>query len=288
MQIEKFIKHSKRVETDDLDWEEAARVGLSGDEPFILNYFTDIEGQTVFYFRELLNTPAARRPDLIAFMTTWNYEEYFHAESLARVLEVCGHGIADDRRMKVRDGATAMARIENLVQLSLSRLLPDGFLALFMTWGASQELLTSRCYERLEETTQNPVLRQLAQRIAKQERRHFAYYFQSAREYLSRSRVGQRLARTFYERFWTPVGSGVKTRGEVYRLVDALFPGTVIDEVMGDIASRISTLPGMAGATAPVRFAERVWRNRRAPEQEGPLAALAPRRDPGQAQVHSA
>ncbi|HLU66452.1 MAG TPA: ferritin family protein [Kofleriaceae bacterium] len=264
MQIEKFIKHSRRVEVDDLDWDEAARVGLSGDEPFILSYFTDIEGQTVFYFRELLNTHAARNPDVVAFMTTWNYEEYFHAESLAKVLEVCGHGLGGDRRTAVRDGATTMARIENLVQLSLSRLLPDGFLALFMTWGASQELLTSRCYERLEETTRNPVLRELARRIAKQERRHFAYYFNSARHYLGASRVGQRLTRTFYERFWTPVGSGVKTRSEVYRLVDALFPGTVIDEVMGDIASRISTLPGMAGAAAPLRFADRVWRNRAA------------------------
>ena len=282
MEIAKFIRHSRRVETDDLDWDAAARVGLSGDEPFILRYFTDIEGQTVFYFRELLNTHAARNPDVVAFMTTWNYEEYFHAESLARLLEVCGHGVAGDRRIAVRDGATAQARIENLVQLSLSRLLPDGFLALFMTWGASQELLTSRCYERLEETTGNPLLRQLARRIAKQERRHFAYYFGSAREHLGRSRAGQRLTRAFYERFWTPVGSGVKTRAEVFRLVDALFPGAVIDDVMGDIAGRISTLPGMEGASAPVRFAGRVWRNR------GVSDLPRPRRAPSSIQAQPA
>src|SRR5687768_9446386 len=113
MDLDKFIKHSRKVETDDLDWEAARRHGLSADEPFILNYFTDIEGQTVFYFRELLNTHAARRPEVVAFMTTWNYEEYFHAESLARLLEVCGHDVQGDRRIRVRDGATAMARIEN-------------------------------------------------------------------------------------------------------------------------------------------------------------------------------
>ena len=262
MQIEKFIRHSDRVRTDDLDWEAAARAGLTGDEPFLLRYFADIEGQTVFYFRELLNTQAARRPDVIAFMTTWNYEEFFHAESLATLLGVCGHPVDRNRRIQVRDRATAMAKIENLVQQSLSRLAPDAFLALFSTWGASQELLTLRCYERIEAATANPVLRVLAQRIAKQERRHFAFYFGIARDLLAESRAAQRMTRWFYERFWTPVGSGVKTRAEVQRLVDGLFPGRLIDETMADIAERISTLPGMASLRAPERFAERIWRGR--------------------------
>lgn len=262
MELDKFIKHSRKVETDDLDWEAAARIGLGGDEPFILSYFTDIEAQTIFYFRELLNTAASRRPEVLAFMTTWNYEEYFHAESLAKFLEVCGHEYGGDRRVQVREGATLMAHIENLVTMSFSRMLPEAFLALFMTWGSSQELLTSRCYERLQEATANPVLAELAQRIARQERRHFAYYFQSARELLAGSRLAQKVARGFYEGFWTPVGSGVKSRAEVFRLVDALFPGKVVDEVFNDIATRIATLPGMAGCTAPIRFAERVWRHR--------------------------
>jgi hypothetical protein len=262
MEIDKFIRHSRRVETDDLDWDLARRAGLVGDEPFVLRYFADVEGQTIFYFREILNTHAARDPEILAFMTTWNYEEFFHAESLGRLLEVCGHPPVTDRRTQVRDGATVMARVENLFQLAMSRLAPDAFLALYMTWGSSQELLTSRCYERIQETTANPVLRELAGRIAKQERRHFAWYFKGAREQLARSRAAQHVTRFVFQRFWNPVGSGVKTGDEVYRLVDAVFPGHVIDETMGDIQSRISTLPGMAGVDAPSRFAERVWRNR--------------------------
>jgi hypothetical protein len=268
MEIEKFLRHSRRVEVEDLDWEAARQAGLSPDEPFLVSFFSDIEGQTVFYFRELLNTQARRRPEIVAFMTSWNYEEYFHAESLNKLLDVCGHPTTD-RRVVVRDNATVAARIENLVQLSLSRLAPDWFLALFMTWGSSQELLTSMCYERLAETTANPVLRELCRRIAKQERRHFAYYFNSARVHLSGSPMAQRFTRYFYETFWNPVGSGVKTRDEVYRLVDALFPGPVVDEVFGEIAQRISTLPGMEGASAPSRFAERVWRNRREQDLAG-------------------
>jgi rubrerythrin len=265
MEIDKFIRHSRRVETDDLDWEAARRAGLAGDEPFVLRYFADVEGQTIFYFREILNTHASRDPEILAFMTTWNYEEFFHAESLTRVLEVCGHPAAAARRTEVRDGATVLARLENLAQLAMSRLAPSSFLALYMTWGASQELLTSRCYERIQETTANPVLRELAGRIAKQERRHFAWYFKGARQQLELSRAAQQVTRFFFQRFWNPVGSGVKTGAEVQRLVDAVFPGRVIDETMADIQDRIATLPGMAGIDAPARFAERIWRGRSAP-----------------------
>ena len=263
MAIDKFIRHSRRVETDDLDWNAARRAGLTGDEPFVLRFFADVEGQTVFYFREILNTHAARDPEILAFMTTWNYEEFFHAESLGRLLEVCGHPGGPARRTEVREGATLMARIENLAQLGLSRLAPGAFLALYTTWGASQELLTSRCYERIQATTANPVLHELAGRIAKQERRHFAWYFKAAREQLARSRGAQKLVRFVFERFWSPVGSGVKTVDEVYDLVDAVFPGRVIDQTMTDIQDRISTLPGMAGADGPARFAARCWQHRR-------------------------
>jgi rubrerythrin len=262
MEIDKFIRHSRRVETDDLDWDAARRAGLSGDEPFVLRYFADVEGQTIFYFREILNTHAARHPEILAFMTTWNYEEFFHAESLGRLLEECGHPNVAARRAEVRAGATLMARFENLFQLAMSRIAPEAFLALYLTWGSSQELLTSRCYERVQETTANPVLRELAGRIAKQERRHFAWYFNNAREHLSRSEAARRVTRFFFERAWNPVGSGVKTTDEVYRLVDAVFPGDVIDQTMGDIQRRVATLPGMAGIDAPARFAGRVWRRR--------------------------
>lgn len=262
MEIDKFIRHSRRVETDDLDWNAARRAGLSGEEPFVLRYFADVEGQTIFYFREILNTHAARHPEILAFMTTWNYEEFFHAESLGRLLEECGHPNVAARRAEVRAGATIMARVENLFQLTMSRLAPEAFLALYLTWGSSQELLTSRCYERVQETTANPVLRELAGRIAKQERRHFAWYFNGAREHLSRSAAARRVSRFFFERAWNPVGSGVKTGDEVYRLVDAVFPGQVIDQTMADIQRRIAALPGMAGIDAPARFAARVWRRR--------------------------
>ena len=48
-----------KVQVDDLDWDLAAKHGLTDDEAFIITYFADIEGQTIVYLRDFLHTRAA-------------------------------------------------------------------------------------------------------------------------------------------------------------------------------------------------------------------------------------
>ncbi len=49
--IEKHLRISRKLQTDDLDWELAAAIGLTAEEVEILEYFGDIEGQTIYYLR---------------------------------------------------------------------------------------------------------------------------------------------------------------------------------------------------------------------------------------------
>jgi hypothetical protein len=58
------------------------------------------------------------------------------------------------------------------------------------------------------------------------ERRHFAFYRAQARLRLQRSAAARRLTRWTLEHIWTPVGTGVRPRGETdfgvaYLLTDA-------------------------------------------------------------------
>lgn len=256
--ITKHLKASRKLQTADLDWDLAARVGLTEAEVVTLTYFSDIEGQTVFYLREVLNTRPARDPDSLAFLTLWNYEEYFHSHAIARLLDVCGRPLERDRITRVRLTATFAARFEEVVQTMISRLFPRTFVALWMAWGASQELLTLRGYEQISRTTDNPVLRQLCDRIAKQERRHFAYYYNAARERLEGRRFSQRVVRFLFDRFWTPVGGGVKSEAEIAEMVAALFPAGRLEAVMGQIDERFARLPGMDGFDVGRRYAARI------------------------------
>jgi len=248
------------VKFDDLDWGLARKVGLTKQEIDSLAYFADIESQTVYYFLEVAKLQVVRDPELLTFLTMWNYEEYFHSYALTRLMTECGVPVesATERSTKIRAGARFKARFEDATQTMIAKVMPKTFVALWMFWGALQECLTTQAYEELAKNTQNPVLGELCRRIAKQERRHFAYYFGQARTKLEGRGWSQRFVRWIAKRFYAPVGGGVKTDEEGARLVAQLFPGDKIFEVMSYIEKRMAQLPGMEGLDCCSRWAARV------------------------------
>lgn len=247
MSIDRYTDHSVKIQTNDIDWAAGARAGLTETEKFMLGYFSDIEYQTVMYMRDLLHTKAIEDPDMVSFLCMWNYEEHFHGQALSRLLEDCGASQEKSRIANTRKKVTLHEKITGWGAALFSRIFTHHYPALFMTWGAINELTTLRAYERLEEMTQNPVLKILCQRIAKQERRHFAWYHNKARETLSRSIRTQKITRFVLERFWTPVGEGVKTPEEVSRLIQTLFEGKLAYDLAVEVDEKASSLPGLEG-----------------------------------------
>ncbi|MBP8806665.1 MAG: hypothetical protein KBG48_23355 [Kofleriaceae bacterium] len=258
--IQQHLSASQKVAYDDLDWDAARAAGLTEREVKNLQFFADIESQTVFYMLEVVKLEVARDPDLLTFLTMWNYEEYFHSHAISRLLRECGCEVPPpmSRATNLRSRARLRARLEDLVQMTLAKAMPRSFVALWMAWGAAQELLTCQAYEHLGRDTANPVLRELARRINKQERRHFAYYFTAARERLDGQPVAQRLVRTIFDRNWNPVGSGVKSPAEHAEMIARIFPGQELFAVMDHIDERMGTLPGLEGLDCCRRWASGV------------------------------
>lgn len=247
VETDSYLKVSAKVAEDDIDWATARSVGLTEAERYILTYMADIEAQTIMYLRDLLKTEAAFESDVVAFLSMWNYEEYFHGRLLERLLRECGGDLGQDRVAEVRRHASFSEKLESLAANILSWIFRPEFPALYTAWGAVQELTTLRGYEQLARTTQNPALKSICDRIAKQERRHFAWYFNNAKWRLGRSSRAQRLTKFLLHRFWTPVGAGVKSPAEVARLLFDLFPAAAADEMALEIDGKISTLPGLDG-----------------------------------------
>jgi hypothetical protein len=258
--IAQHLAVSHKVEFEDLDWVTAKRIGLTEQEVDALLYFADIESQTVHYFLEVSKLKVARDPELLTFLTMWNYEEYFHSYAITHFLKHCGVDVesATERAMRIRTGARFKAKFEDFGQGMIARLAPEPFIALWMFWGSLQECLTTQAYEELANQTPNPALAELCRRIAKQERRHFAYYFNQAKEKLEGKARTQRFVRFIARMFYAPVGGGVKTDAEGAQLVARLFPKNRIFEVMGYIEKRMAQLPGMAGLDCATRWAARV------------------------------
>lgn len=258
--IAQHVAVSGRIDIEDLDWDLARKHGLTELEVENLKFFADIESQTVYYFLEVAKLQVARDPELLTFLTMWNYEEFFHSQMIIRLMQECGVKLESpqERTQNVRKNARLKAKIEDFAQTMMAKLTPKQFVALWMFWGALQECLTMQAYEEVIRNTNNPVLAEMFRRIAKQERRHFAYYFGQARTRLTDSKANQRYCRFIVNHFYSPVGSGVKTEAEGREMMARMFPGDRMMEVMSYIERRMAQLPGMAGLDACTRWVEKI------------------------------
>src|SRR3954452_9677360 len=130
--IAQHIAVSGRVDIEDLDWDLARKHGLSDHEVESLKFFADIESQTVYYFLEVAKLEVARDPELLTFLTMWNYEEYFHSHAITRLLVECGVEVenATERSTRIRAGANFKAKFEDFAQTMMAKRMPNRFVAL--------------------------------------------------------------------------------------------------------------------------------------------------------------
>jgi hypothetical protein len=100
--LAKYIEASRKLELDDIDWDRVTDWPLEEDAVAGLTYMADIEGYTIAYMRDLLNTAAIDDADIARFMTLWAYEELFHEEGIQRFLGCYGVKFEKNRGVKLR------------------------------------------------------------------------------------------------------------------------------------------------------------------------------------------
>jgi hypothetical protein len=238
------------VGIDDLDFTAFETYPLSSAGLRCLRYMGDVENHTVRYLRDLLVTPSRTDPEITAFLTMWNYEEYWHGEALAAVLAPHGMPGGDDHVREVRRAQGWRDRVSPIRQAMLAQAVGEDFVAVHMTWGAINEWSTHAGYARLADREGHPVLTELLERIERimrQETRHVAFYVSQARARLAASRRARRLTRFALRRFWRPVGSGVMPDAETRHLLSYLLAGPEGERTVARIDTQIDRLPGLAG-----------------------------------------
>ncbi|MBI4883463.1 MAG: ferritin-like domain-containing protein [Actinobacteria bacterium] len=243
--IEKFQEQGGRLRTDDLDFESFRRNPLHPDVLRCLTYMHDIEYQTVLYLRELLVTPAWQDPQFTAFLTLWNYEEYWHGQALGQVLAAHDRPAHDPRLKSMRQLNKRALSWSPLVFWSLGSAVRK-FPAVHMTWGAINEWTAQAGYSRLSRIADHPTLTELLGRIMRQEGRHAGYYASYARDLLA-DRRAQKVTRWFLRHQWDVVGSGDVPKIETSFTTAYLFGAGEGTELVDRVEDRIDALPGLAG-----------------------------------------
>ena len=244
--IERYKEESKKLNTAGIAWEAVAENPLSKGDLFCLHYMMDIENHVPLYLSHLLVTRACMDPILTAFLACWNYEELWHGENLGRLLNLYGIEFdTQDRIANVRANLGFQNSVSLMSTMAGSWLLKD-FSAVYLTIGAINELSTLTGYGALIRKSGHPVLRDLLGRIIKDERRHFAFYFNSAKEWLTGNEKAQRMDRWMLDVVWVPVGQGVKTQEEVDALALYLFDDDQGEEELLNLDDKIGKLPGLS------------------------------------------
>lgn len=242
--IDDLIDRSGAVRTDDLDYEAAARIGVTDDEARILRYMADTETHTIIYMRDLLTGHSARDPEITAFLSVWVYEELWHGRAIDRVLVASGREVPAQRAREVTASRTFRERFEGVASRFLAGTTHH-FIPVHMAWGALNEFTAAASYTALSRYTQNPAVRVLCRRIAVQERKHFAFYYSQAEKRLQNSRFAQVLCGQIMQRVWDPVGDGVAGHESLALTARVLFSEPWAWNELERAEQRMQQLPGM-------------------------------------------
>jgi hypothetical protein len=237
---------ARPIQPSDFNWEQPARGKLPHGAVTVLTYMSRVETATEYYFR-LMRTPIVlllRHID--NFLKNWIREEVPHGEMLQRYLEVRGTPIPVEattwsRRFQIRRNQAFMSFI--------SLVFWGHSVTVHMVWGYINELTTKLAYRRLDAMHGeiDPLLRDLLQRIGKQEGGHETRYLREGRQRLDKSRLGRIITRWTLAHFWTMVGEGYRDKNETQAIIRYLFPPghPATDEFIREVDGAIDRLAGL-------------------------------------------
>jgi hypothetical protein len=245
--IEAYKRRTDRLRWEDLDLGRFAVDRLEAGALRCVRFMHDVEFHTVCYLRDLLVSPAHSDPEITSFLSFWVFEEFWHGEALAAVLEAHGEPAGEARVGPMRRQLGWGQRLRPLTMMAGAALAGNDFVAVHMAWGAINEWTTQAGYSRLVRRAGHPTLSELLKRIMRQEGRHIDFYASQAERRLAASHRARRLTRFALRRFWTPVGSGVMPAEETAHLARYLMSGEEGLAAARRIDRRVDRLPGLAG-----------------------------------------
>ena len=245
--IDRYKEESRKLDVTGIEWDRVRDHRLGKGDLFFLHYAMDVENHVPLYLSHLLVTRACMNPVITTFLSLWAYEELWHGEYLSRFLVEYGIPLENDTRIRNLRSRMGVSNSVSILTTMLASWALDDFAALYLSIGACNELSTATAYGALARNCEHPVLRELLARIQKDERRHFAFYYNSAKEWLTGNPRAQKVARVGMNLFWQVVGQGLKTQEEV----DAISLHLLNDEAgLADVEMidrKMGRLPGLEG-----------------------------------------
>ncbi|MEW6733857.1 MAG: acyl-ACP desaturase [Acidobacteriota bacterium] len=243
--LNKFLERSRALDLTGIDWSKAKTQPISEAEKRCLTYMIDVESYTIAYMRIVLNTKAIKDREIAEFLPCWAYEEAYHSRALERFLQESGISLVLPDQRSYQRRKRFWESLKDHAAGLISRFSTD-FIAVYMTWGAVQEMTTLSGYKNMARKSRNEALAEVVRRIMRDESRHFGFYYNKAKERLMKSPRAQWLTSNLLKHFWLPVGAGIESDSEVAFVTAYLFGDTEGHETARHIDNTIAKLPGLS------------------------------------------
>ncbi len=246
-----WYEKQPRAVTDEfignINWSDVKRFPLDKKFVPVLLYMRDVETLTEVYYRQLMRTPTGKDKTIGKFMERWGTEELTHGELLNRFLNEAGIETEENWKTEAKRDIPWGYRLNTYITTMLTNCFGRNFTGVHMTYGAINEMSTLQGYRRLIELAGHPVLTRILKAIMREESVHTQFYWSVARIELMQSAIAQKLARFVIDKFWVPVGQGIKTERDSNYTVAMLFGDQKgLEWVDRNITQRIRQLPGFA------------------------------------------
>lgn len=205
-----------------------------------------VERSTMQHLRNVLVTPTHKDARITAFLTTWAYEKYWVADSLAAVLS--SHNVVPAAKKGNALGRffhEVAERFSPIREAMVSNQIGVDMLAVHMTIGAVDGWLTQAAYARIAELEPHAELTSTLNTVLGIKARHLAFFEPQAEYRLTASTRAQTLTRSRLRKSAWPIGADDLPRADTAFFNDRIFrssPGlaTSIDDA-------IDGLPGLRG-----------------------------------------
>jgi hypothetical protein len=212
----------------------------------------DVE-EVSFYMQVLIRRIGViRLAPVKEFNAIWLAEESEHARAMAELART--YGTLRAARRTYPAPYRMLHSIALTPRIAAAGLVPRSLLGAYLATGSLQEYAALTTYRILAEAVDEPAVRELLYRVARQEGRHMRFYRTGAIAVLSDSPMAQRVVRHVLRTSWRPPGVdllGVESWSRVFAPVLEQ-PGA--KERYMRIDELAAQLPGLAGLRIGERF----------------------------------
>jgi hypothetical protein len=248
--IRAYTRTAAGSHADSLPLEAFAEHPLAAKTLRAIAYLRDLERFTMHHMRDVLVTPSHKDARLTAFLATWAFEKYWIADAFDRILAAHSSFVPAKNRARlrvVRFAREFIDRVSPIFTAIRANLIGEDFVAIHVTRGFIDELVSRATYSQLLKKDPNAALIEVLEGFQKLRNRHLQFFEGETLRRLEESKSARKLTRSSLRRAWAPTGTAEQSTQETRFMMTYLFSDASGRSDIAAVDRVVDTLPGQRG-----------------------------------------